>query len=147
MGTRASNDNDPLREPVAESNAAEPAPGQRAPGVLLTRISGPLNSLLLRGVAREAEGDKIDLFIDAEEAAAGGMVTIAMRVPVRCTWCGGGEPAVACERCAGTGAHDDLFSAWLAIRPGVADGTILTPSAWLPGMVRRVYFRVRLGDA
>jgi hypothetical protein len=25
----------------------------------------------------------------------------------------------------------------------VADGTLLTPSAWLPDMVRHVYFRVR----
>jgi hypothetical protein len=38
---------------------------------------------------------------------------------------------------------DDLFSAWLAVPAGVLDGEILPPSAYLPGMVTRVLFRVR----
>jgi hypothetical protein len=60
-------------------------------------------------------------------------------VPVRCAC----DSAPPCPRCGGTGAVEELFSAWLAVPPGVADGTVLTPSAWLPGMLHRVYVRVR----
>ncbi len=109
----------------------EPPLGPRAPSVMLDRLRGPLNSLLMRDVAEWVDSSLIDLFLTAEEAAQGGMITISMRVPVR----------------AGDAIVEDLFSAWLAVRPGVVDGTILTPSAWLKGMVEPVYFRVRLTSA
>ncbi len=109
-------------------NPDAPAPLRgRAPGVMLARLCAPLNALLARGVAQHAGEGMIDLFVAPEEADEGGMITIAMRVPVR----GGGE---------------EVFAAWLAVRPGVVDGTILTPSAWLPNMERPVYFRVRRRD-
>lgn len=100
----------------------------RAPAVRLGRLSGNLNGLLACGFARHAGGDIIELFLNAEEASSGGMVTIAMRVPVR----------------SDKGIVDDLFSAWLAVPPGVQDGEILPPSAYLPGMLHRVLFRARL---
>jgi hypothetical protein len=103
---------------------------RRAPEVLLHRLSGPLEALLACGIARHAETGIIELFLEADEVREGGMVTISMRVPVRC-----GDNRVV----------DELFSAWLAVRPGVADGTILVPSALLPGMVGEVRFRVRAG--
>jgi DnaJ-class molecular chaperone len=119
------------------------APRQSAPGVMLARLCGTLNALLACGVARLAEDDVIDLFLTAQEASDGGMVTISMRVPVRCPACAGGS----CARCGMTGTVDELFSAWLAVRPGAADGAVLTPSALLPGMVGPVSFRVRLRGA
>jgi hypothetical protein len=70
------------------------------------------------------------------------MITIAMRVQVRCPACAA-EPKSACNVCRGTRVVDDLFSAWLAVPAGVLDGEILPPSAYLPGMVTRVLFRVR----
>lgn len=100
----------------------------RTPASMLSRLSGNLNGLLACGIARHAGGGLIDLFLSAEEASSGGMVTIAMRVPVR----------------SATGVADDLFSAWLAVPPGVQDGEILPPSAYLPGMITRVLFRARL---
>ena len=39
---------------------------------------------------------------------------------------------------------EELFSAWLAVPPGVATGEVLAPSADLQGMVEPVRFRVRL---
>jgi DnaJ-class molecular chaperone len=115
----------------------------RTPAVMLARLSGSLNGLLACGIARRAGGDVIDLFLDAEEAETGGMVKISMRVPVRCPACAT-LPSKNCTQCAGTRTIDDLFSAWLAVPPGVQDGELLPPSALLPGMINRVLFRARL---
>jgi DnaJ-class molecular chaperone len=137
------------RNPGARSgDAASPPPGatrRRAPGVMLRRLSRPLNALLACGIARRVEGDVIELLLDAHEVAEGGMVTISMRVPVRCPACSA-DAAGSCARCGTSGTVDDVFSAWLAVPPGVADGAVLTPSALLPGMVRPVSFRVRLPE-
>jgi hypothetical protein len=95
---------------------------------MISRVCGPLNSLLACGIARRANSGVIDLHLNAQEAAQGGMVTISMRVPVR----------------KGQAVVEELFSAWLAIYPGVADGTLIAPSVLLPGMVQPVHFCVRL---
>jgi molecular chaperone DnaJ len=120
--------------------------GPRAPSVMLDRLRAQLNSLLMRGIAAWVDDGLIDLFLNEEEATQGGMATITMRVPVRCPVCNG-DTTKPCNHCNGQRILDELFSAWLAIRPGVAEGTILTPSAWLPGQLEPVYFRVRLGAA
>ncbi|HUS67237.1 MAG TPA: hypothetical protein VMZ28_22020 [Kofleriaceae bacterium] len=90
-------------------------------------MCGPLTTLVGLGVAR-VEGEVVDLHLNGEEASEGGMVSISMRVPVR-----HGERVV-----------EELFSAWLAVPPGVADGTMLRPSALLRGMVRAPEFRARV---
>ena len=119
------------------------APRRKAPGVGLRRLSGPLNSLVACGVARQVGEDVIEIFPSAQEAATGGMVTISLRVPVRCPACAGNALAL-CNRCANSRTVEELFSAWLALPPGVTTGTVLTPSAVLPGMLRPITFRVRL---
>ena len=113
------------------------------PAVKLSRLSGGIKGLLACGFARHAGNDIIELFLNADEVATGGMVTIAMRVPVRCPACAA-NPKAACNMCGGTRIVEDLFSAWLAIPPGVSDGEILPPSALLPGMIHRVLFRARV---
>ena len=102
---------------------------RRAPGVMLQRVCGSLQQLLARGVADYAtdRADVIELFLQPDEIAHGGMIAISMRVDVRTL----------------DGVRDELFSAWLAVRPDVNEGTLLTPSAWLPDMLRPIYFRVR----
>jgi molecular chaperone DnaJ len=114
----------------------------RTPAVILSRLSGGIKGLLVCGIARHAGNDIIELFLNADEATTGGMITIAMRVPVRCQACAA-SPRAACDKCGGKRIVDDLFSAWLAVPPGVLDGEILPPSALLPGMINRVLFRVR----
>jgi molecular chaperone DnaJ len=131
--------------PSAAQSPPPATPRRRAPGVMLQRLSGPLNSLIACGNARRAEADVIELFVNAREAAEGGMVTISMRVPVRCQACSP-ETAASCTRCGGAGSTEELFSAWLAVPPEVADGTVLIPSAQLRGMLRPVSFRVRHSD-
>lgn len=119
-------------------------PIRPAPGVMLHRLSGPLDALFACGVARRGEDGALELVVTPDEAEEGGMAAISMRVPVACPSCSPGAE-VGCRRCAGAGVVRELFSAWLALRPGVADGAVLAPSAQLPGVVRPVSFRVRRG--
>jgi molecular chaperone DnaJ len=135
----------PARRPVVTASAP-PAPRRRAPGVMLQRLCGPLSTLLACGVARRGEDEVIELFLSAEEVAEGGMATISMRVPVHCPACATHAQG-ACARCGTRRTIDELYSAWLSIRPGVADGAVLRPSVPLRGMVRPVSFRVRLPRA
>ena len=72
------------------------------------------------------------------------MAAISMRVDVWCPRCAGRSGDADCRRCCGTGKVEELFSAWLAVPPGVATGEVLAPSADLQGMVEPVRFRVRL---
>jgi len=134
------------RSPARSLSANPPngtAPRRKAPGIALSRLSGPLNSLVAGGVARRVGDDIIEIFPSAREAATGGMVMIALRVPIRCPACAG-NPLASCNRCANSRTVEELFSAWLALPPGVTDGTVLTPSPVLRGMLRPVTFRVRL---
>jgi threonine dehydrogenase-like Zn-dependent dehydrogenase len=114
--------------------------------MMLSRLTGSLNGLLACGFASRGPGDIIELFLNAGEASTGGMVTISMRVPIRCDACASGPPS-ACHRCGGKRIVEGLFSAWLAVPPGVLDGEILPPSALLPGMIHPVLFRARLSGA
>jgi hypothetical protein len=100
---------------------------------------------LARGVARRIEPNVFELYLDSVESAEGGHAMISMYVDLRCLVCAQREPSPRCARCAGTRKLKELFSAWLAVPPGVADGTILTPSVDLPGMTARATFRVRTG--
>lgn len=107
---------------------AAPATRGRASSIKLTRLSGNINGLFACGIAIKTGGDIIELCLTADEAATGGHIELAMRVPVR------RDGKIV----------DDLFAAWLAVPAGVRDGEILPPSAYLPGMINRVLFRARL---
>ncbi len=113
---------------------------------MLQRLTGNLDSLVLCGVASHAEPGTIELPLNPDEAAHGGMATVSMNVAVRCPSCDSAQ-SVTCSRCDGRRTMDERFSAWLAIPPEVADGTRVEPSAVLPGMLRPVSFRVRVRQA
>ena len=123
------------------------APGRgAAPGVMLSRLSGSLSVLVARGAAGVDEPGFVTLMLGEAEAARGGMVMVSMHVDLWCPKCGGGrERSAGCARCGGRRTVEELFSAWLAVRPGAFDGEVLTPSAELPGTVEPVRFRVRVG--
>jgi hypothetical protein len=132
------------RRGVARPRATAPASPtirRRAPGVLLHRLSGPLNALLAGGVARRAETGVIEIFLRPDEIESGGMATISLRVAIHCPDCAA-APADSCARCGTRRTVEELFSAWLAIPPEVADGAMLEPSVPLRGMVRPITFRV-----
>src|SRR3954466_4742807 len=56
---------------AARSATAAVSARRRAPSVMISRVSGPLASLLACGIARRAEVGLIDLFLSAEEVAQG----------------------------------------------------------------------------
>ncbi|HEX4795058.1 MAG TPA: DnaJ domain-containing protein [Humisphaera sp.] len=114
------------------------------PGIMLSRLSGPLASLIACGAVRIEEDGGITLVLSEADAAQGGMASISMRVEVHCPDCSKQNSSGRCARCGGTRAVEELFSAWLAIHPGVADGEVLTPSAELPGMIEPMRFRVAI---
>jgi hypothetical protein len=112
---------------------------------MLSRLCGALNTLLACGVARFEEPEFITLMLRDVEASQGGMATISMRVDLWCPDCTARKrPPAGCRRCGGAGSVEELYSAWLAVPPGVASGQELTPSVGLPGMIERVRFRIRV---
>lgn len=131
----------PAIAPGASAPAKTTPVRRRAPSIMLSRLSGPLMSLLACGVARRVDDGAIELFLNAAEAKQGGMITISMRVAVRCRKC----PSAPgnCPHCGGRGFTDELFSAWLAVPPDVIEGSVLLPSESLPGMIHPVRFVVR----
>lgn len=126
----------------APASPPPPVPSPRAPGVLLMNLSRPLDALLALGIARVLPDGVIELAIDKSDATEGGMIRISMRVDIHCDACNAAVDA-SCMRCGGARVLDETYSAWLALRPGVADGTVLRPSAQLCGVLREVLFRVR----
>lgn len=127
---------------AAQAEAANPEapPRRRAPGVLLSRMCRSLTILLAMGSARRADDGVIELLLEPWEATQGGMITISMRVLVRCPACAG----TGCDPCGSQGTVEELYSAWLAVPPEVTDGTALNPSVRLPGMIEPVSFRIRI---
>jgi molecular chaperone DnaJ len=133
------------RSSAGDEGTSPPAapPRGRPSNDMLWRVSGSLKALLARGIARRADDDVLELLLNAQEAAEGGMVTVSLRVAVRCLACRG--KAAACVRCGGQGFVYQLFSAWVAVPAGAVDGTILVPPDQIRGMLRPVRFRVRVG--
>ena len=128
-------------------DAARSPARKAAPAVMLSRVTGALATLLACGAAHLEEEGFITLMLRESEAEQGGMVRVSMQVDLWCPECGrtrGSTPS-ACPRCAGTRTVSELFSAWLAVPPGAADGEVLTPSAVLDDMIDPVRFRVRVG--
>lgn len=130
--------------PAAVTSAPPRVARQPAPAVLLSRLSGPLASLLACGVARREEPGFITLMLHEDEAAQGGMATISLRVVLRCPDCAAQERSAGCASCGGMRTVRELYSAWLAVPPSVTSGEVLTPSVELPGMIEPVRFRIRI---
>jgi DnaJ-class molecular chaperone len=153
--TRAAYDG--RRRAAGPKSAATPAPAATetvrparpsAPAVMLSRLTGHLSKLLARCAVHLDEPGYVTLLLSPGEAAQGGMATVSMQVDLWCPDCAmRGRAEVGCGRCGGRRTVVELYSAWLAIRPGVADGDVLVPSAELPGMVEPVRFRVELQGA
>jgi DnaJ-class molecular chaperone len=96
-----------------------------AQAIIIVRLSGPLDQLLERGVARRADDGVIELMMARDEAQAGGVAAIDARVAVPCPTCAGlaERHVLWCRRCeyAGTVMDDVTFN--LEIPPAARDRT------------------------
>jgi molecular chaperone DnaJ len=91
----------------------------------IPRLSGSLEQLLARGIARRADDGVIELVVAHDEAQAGGVAAIDARVTVPCPTCAGlaERHVLWCRRCeyAGTVLDDVTFN--LEIPPAARDRT------------------------
>jgi len=91
---------------------------------VLARISGKLDDLIARGVARRRADGDIELVLSAEEARAGGNAAIATSIDVACSSCGGvARPGgVWCRICEYKGRVAQEVTVLVAIEPAVRAG-------------------------
>ena len=143
--------------PAAPASTSRQAARAPAPAIMISRLCKHLSALITTGAARIDDDDAagfVTLVLRDDEAAQGGMICIPMNVDLWCPQCAAAaarSPSAArtavCPRCGGTRTVPELFSAWLAVPPGVTSGEVLTPSVELPGMVDPVRFRVHVRRA
>jgi DnaJ-class molecular chaperone len=92
---------------------------------VIARLSGSLEQLLARGIARRADDGVIELVVGRDEAQHGGVAAIDARVAVACPTCSGlaERHVLWCRRCeyAGTVLDDVTFN--LEIPPAARDRT------------------------
>jgi hypothetical protein len=89
------------------------------PKTLISRLSGPLRSLLAAGLLRTIGEDAYEAWLTADEAVAGGYVAISTPPPKQ-------------------------FSHWITVPSAVADGTVLPSVLRVAGVESVVRLRVRV---
>lgn len=94
---------------------------------LLPRVSGRLDELHERGIARTDENGTIVLMLTHTEARSGGTAAIQMQVTVTCASCGGvARPrGVWCRICEYAGTTAENVTIAIKIPPGVRAGSRL----------------------
>jgi DnaJ-class molecular chaperone len=134
--------------PARSEAPPAPPPAARKPRTLLTRLSGPLNSLIACGTARKCEDGTIELHLSEEDSREGGYATISTYSRVSCRACSGSaQSRASCPQCKGEGTVTELVSAWLTIPPHAPDGILLTVSIG-PRMAAPPFrFRIRTESA
>ena len=92
---------------------------------LLARISGNLDDLVARGVARRRADGDIELVLNADEARAGGNAAIATSIEIPCSSCGGvSRPGgVWCRICDYKGHVAEEVTLVVAIEPSTRSGS------------------------
>ena len=119
------------------------------PGPGLWKVSKRSHVLFVLGTHAPLPKDLVWRSKEVEAAIARsneilGVYSVSLRVDLWCPDCAAIETSAGCERCDGKRTVRELFSAWLAVPPGVTAGEVLAPSVELPGMVEPVRFRVQL---
>jgi molecular chaperone DnaJ len=114
----------------------------------LDRLSGPLDELVARAVARRRHDGLVELFLETAEAAAGGVAAIAAPLPITCPTCTGvaAENRVWCRRCEHAGQVVDEVLLLVDIPAGAVDGAVY---AFRPegGALAPLRVRLRVGRA
>jgi DnaJ-class molecular chaperone len=109
--------------PGAGEPIAKPA-SPRTTEHLIVRLSGTLEALAARRIARPLPGGLIELHATADEARAGGIAAIRMPMTVPCPTCGGiaAPTGVWCRRCQFAGSVVEEITLCVPIPPAAPDG-------------------------
>jgi len=99
------------------------APGPTA-APFIERLAAPLEVLIARGAARNAEDGVVELLLTHDEATAGGTAAITLPWRVSCPTCGGcAQPtSVWCQRCEYDGTVREDVTVCISFSPFVSDG-------------------------
>jgi molecular chaperone DnaJ len=116
-----------------------------APSEIIVRLSGALEQLVARGIARRVDGT-VELFLTADEAARGGVVALDAVVPVACPTCSGlaARGHVWCRRCEFEGTVLDEVTVWIPIPPLARDGVSFAVAADPLGVAPPLRVRLRV---
>ena len=116
-------------------------------GRLLERISGALEDLLARAVARREADGVIELALQAEEARLGGVAAIDARVTVRCPTCAGlaERHVLWCRRCEYQGTVQDDVTFAVEVPPAARDRTTFSFETDPSGQTPPLRLRLRVG--
>jgi len=92
----------------------------------LSRLSGPLDTLIAAGVAALDRDGTLELRLTAAEAASGGTAVVAMALDVPCPTCGGiaRRGGVWCRRCEYAGTITTTVSVQIRIPPEARAGAV-----------------------
>ena len=93
---------------------------------LLSRVSGPLETLVAAGVATVDQDGILELRLSLAEAASGGSAVVTMSLRVPCPTCGGiaRRGGVWCRRCEYAGEITAPVRVRIQIPPGVRHGAV-----------------------
>jgi molecular chaperone DnaJ len=112
---------------------------------LMRRLSGPLEDLLARDIARRCDDGTVELWLTRAEAASGGTALVEASLPIPCPTCGGiaQRYVLWCRRCEYAGSIVDQVAFRLEIPAWVSDRTMFSFSAD-PSAPLRLRFRLRI---
>lgn len=107
-----------------EKTLAQMMEAAERPRDLIERLSGRIDRLLDRGVARRAPDGVIELVLLKAEAEAGGTAAVEVPAAVTCPTCAGvaGRNRVWCQRCEYAGTVVELLVVAARIPAGAYDG-------------------------
>jgi molecular chaperone DnaJ len=93
---------------------------------LLSRVSGPLETLVAAGVATVDPDGIVELRLSPAEATSGGTARVTMSLPVPCPTCGGiaRRGGVWCRRCEYAGEITTAVAVRIQIPPDVRHGAM-----------------------
>jgi molecular chaperone DnaJ len=113
----------------------------------IPRLSGGLEDLLARAVARRGDDGAIELLLQATEAAAGGVAAIEALLPITCPTCAGVARLnqVWCRRCQYAGSVTDEVVILVDIPARASDGALLAFHTDPAGTQPPLRVRLRVG--
>ena len=99
---------------------------RRAVVDLLSRLSGPVETLVAAGVAAIDAAGMLELRLNVTEAESGGTAGVTMPLRIPCPTCGGiaRRGGVWCRRCEYAGEVDAHVSVRIQIPPGARHGAV-----------------------